>query len=142
MNLGLKPMNAEIIAKLGIKSGIRPSAARPHDSALSVNHWIVQTWSVWYKGATNVLKHTRLLRQARQVLPYGVWGEEKLGRTGPSRSSGQPRRDSNHDRKRPWRTQVGRLATGNSARGGNRCGSAAFFSVNDERKTREVLVAS
>src|SRR5947209_8014739 len=131
-------MNAGIIAKFPIKSAIRPSAARPSDSALSVNHWIVQMWSVGFKGATNVLKHGRLLRRARQVLPSGLWGEEKLDQDRPSRSSGQSRRDANHARKTARSTHLDRLAKGNSACGGNRCGVAAFFG---KRRTEDVSSA-
>src|SRR5438874_884550 len=106
-------MNAGIIAKFPIKSAIRPSAARPSDSALSVNHWIVQTWSVGLKEATNFLKHGRLLRRARQVLPYGLWGEEKLDQDQPSRSSGRSRRGANHGPKTGRSIHLDRLAKGN-----------------------------
>src|SRR5437762_321019 len=133
-------MNAEIIAKLPINSGILPTAARPYGSALSVNHWIVQMWSVVFKGATNVLKHGRLLRRARQVLPSGVWAEDKPDQDRLSRSSGQSRRDANHGPKTARSTHLSRLAKGNSARGGNRCGVAAFFGkrrTEDARSARE-----
>ena len=123
-------MNAEIIVKLPIKSGIRQTAARPYDSALSVNHWIVQMWSVWFKGATNVLKHGRLLRRARQVLPSGVWGRGEAG-TGPAISV--VRSISSRLQPRPKtarRTHVGRLANGIRARQGT-VAVDCIFSRND-----------